>query len=188
MAKYILCFVVCKHSEGNKIVILIAGAPHTGKTRLAQGLLEKYRYPYLSIDHLKMGRIRSGATALTPCDDEKMTAYLWQIVREMIKMVIENEQNLIVEVCYIPFDWENDFGASYRSQMKWFCLVMSESYIRNHFEQIKKYANVAEKRLADSDCTQQKVISYNAHNLAMCRKCHLDYQLIDEKYDIDVRL
>ena len=48
------------------MIILITGASHTGKTVLSQKLLEKYRYPYLSIDHLKMGLIRSGNTSLTP--------------------------------------------------------------------------------------------------------------------------
>ena len=51
----------------NIMIILITGASHTGKTVLAQKLLEKYKYPYLSIDHLKMGLIRSGNTDLTPC-------------------------------------------------------------------------------------------------------------------------
>lgn len=86
------------------MIILITGASHTGKTALAQKLLEKYQYPYVSIDHLKMGFIRSGYTKLTPGDDEKLTDYLWPIVREMIKTAIENRQNLIVEGCYIPFD------------------------------------------------------------------------------------
>ena len=88
------------------MVILIAGGSHTGKTLLAQRLLERYYYPYLSIDHLKMGLIRSGQTALTPEDDRELTAYLWPIVREMVKTAIENRQNLIVEGCYIPFDWK----------------------------------------------------------------------------------
>jgi len=35
------------------MIVLITGASHTGKTVLAQKLLEKYKYPYLSIDHLK---------------------------------------------------------------------------------------------------------------------------------------
>ena len=48
------------------MVILVTGASHIGKTVLAQKLLEKYKYPYLSIDHLKMGLIRSGYTELTP--------------------------------------------------------------------------------------------------------------------------
>ena len=56
------------------MIILIAGASHTGKTLLAQKMLEKYRFPYLSIDHLKMGLIRSGNTGLTPADDEALTA------------------------------------------------------------------------------------------------------------------
>ena len=34
------------------MVILITGASHTGKTALAQRLLEKYHFPYLSLDHL----------------------------------------------------------------------------------------------------------------------------------------
>ena len=66
------------------MVILLSGASHTGKTLLAQKLLEAYRYPYLSIDHLKMGLIRSGQTRLTPMDDDKLTDYLWPILREMI--------------------------------------------------------------------------------------------------------
>ena len=92
------------------MIILITGASHTGKTLFAQKLLEKYHYPYLSIDHLKMGLIRSKNTELTPeSDDERLTEYLWPIGREMIKTAIENEQNLIVEGCYIPFDCEKDF-------------------------------------------------------------------------------
>ena len=97
------------------MVVLISGASHVGKTALAQRLLEKYHYPYLSIDHLKMGLIRSGQTDLTPLsEDERLTEYLWPIVREMIKTAIENKQNLIVEGCYIPFDWSKDFEAEYR--------------------------------------------------------------------------
>ena len=79
------------------MIILIAGASHVGKTALAQKLLEKYGYPYLSIDHLKMGLIRSGNTSLTPLsDDGELTAYLWPIVREMLKTAIESGQNMIV--------------------------------------------------------------------------------------------
>ena len=72
------------------MIIFITGASHTGKTALAQKLLEKYKYPYLSIDHLKMGLIRSGNTELTPMDDNELTEYLWPIVREMTKTAIEN--------------------------------------------------------------------------------------------------
>ena len=97
------------------MIILITGASHTGKTVLAQKLLEKYQYPYLSIDHLKMGLIRSGNTELTPLSaDDDLTAYLWPIVREIIKTAIENSQNLIIEGCYIPFEWKTDFDGEYQ--------------------------------------------------------------------------
>ena len=99
------------------MIILIAGASHTGKTLLAQRILEAYGYPYLSIDHLKMGLIRSGNTMLTPMsDDNDLTEYLWPIVCEMIKTAVENKQNLIIEGCYIPFDWKNYFTEEYLSQ------------------------------------------------------------------------
>ena len=115
------------------MIILIGGASHTGKTLLAQRLLEQYRWPYLSIDHLKMGLIRSGQTDLTPMDDDRLTAYLWLIVREMVKTAIENGQNLIVEGCYIPFDWAAGFEESYRRQIRCVFLVMSRRYITEHF-------------------------------------------------------
>lgn len=95
------------------MVIIITGASHTGKTVLAQRMLEKYKFSYLSIDHLKMGLIRSGNTKLTTQDDDQLTPYLWPIVREMIKTAIENRQNIIVEGCYIPFDWRKDFDQEY---------------------------------------------------------------------------
>ena len=129
------------------MIILITGASHTGKTALAQKLLEKYKYPYLSIDHLKMGLIRSGYTKLTPEDDNELTDYLWPVIREIIKTAIENEQNLIIEGCYIPFNWSQDFEKEYISHIKFFCLVMSENYIRNHFANIKRYASAIENRV-----------------------------------------
>ena len=100
------------------MIVLITGASHTGKTALAQKLLEKYKYPYLSMDHLKMGLIRSGNTKLTPMSDDKLlTEYLWPIVREMIRTAIENKQELIVEGCYIPFNWKKDFEPEYLEKM-----------------------------------------------------------------------
>ena len=104
------------------MIILITGASHTGKTLLAQKMLEKYKYPYLSIDHLKMGLIRSGNTELTPEDDEALTGYLWPIIREIVKTAIENKQNLIIEGCYIPFDWRRDFEERYLSSIRFICV------------------------------------------------------------------
>lgn len=170
------------------MIILIAGASHTGKTRLAQKLLEKYKYPYLSIDHLKMGLIRSGQTDLTVYDDERLTPYLWNIVKEIIKTAIENKQNLIVEGCYIPFEWKNDFISEYLDYIKYYCLVMSENYIENHFDDIIKYANIIENRGDDSDCTKENVLKENLYNLEMCKKFSCNCILINNDYDVDIEL
>ena len=171
------------------MIILITGASHTGKTVLAQKLLEKYKYPYLSIDHLKMGLIRSGNTELAPVSDDKdLTAYLWPIVREMIKTAIENKQNIVVEGCYIPFDWQKDFENEYLKDIKYYCLVMSEEYIRNHFADIKKYANVLENRLDDEWCTLDNVLADNAEMLSLAQRYNANYILIDTQYEVDIDL
>ena len=170
------------------MILLITGASHVGKTALAQRLLEKYQYPYLSIDHLKMGLIRSGNTDLTPMsDDKELTEYLWPIVREMIKTAIENKQNLIVEGCYIPFDWQKDFDAEYLEYIRYYCLVMSEEYIKNHFADIKAYANVIEARI-DDDCTIESVLADNAQFLTLAQKHNVNYIFIEDKYEIDIDL
>ena len=171
------------------MIILVTGASHTGKTALAQKLLEKYKYPYLSIDHLKMGLIRSGNTTLTPVSDEEtLTEYLWPIVREMIKTAIENQQNLIVEGCYIPFTWENDFDAVYLKNIQYYCLIMSEGYITNHFSDIRKYANVVEVRMDDEGCTMETVLRENAKVWEQCQKHKVNHLLIDEEYQVDIEL
>ena len=171
------------------MIILIAGASHTGKTVLAQKLLEKYKYPYLSIDHLKMGLIRSGNTQLTAISDDKdLTAYLWPIVCEMIKTAIENKQNLIVEGCYIPFDWQKNFDFEYLKNIKYYCLVMSEEYIRKHFADIKAYASTIEKRLNDELCTLESVLANNAEVLSLAQRHNVSYILIDDQYEIDIDL
>ena len=169
------------------MIFLIAGASHTGKTALAQKLLEKYQYPYLSIDHLKMGLIRSGNTSLTPeSDDRALTDYLWPVVREIVKTAIENRQNLIVEGCYIPFDWSKSFEEDYLPHIKYRCLVMSEGYIRSHYDEIKRYANAIENRLDDTDCTMESLLRDNGEVLRMCREFGAEMLLIDEEYQVDL--
>lgn len=170
------------------MIVLITGASHTGKTALAQRLLEKYKYPYLSIDHLKMGLIRSGYTKLTPKDDNALMDYLWPIIREIIKTAIENKQNLIIEGCYIPFDWAKGFEKDYLKHIKYYCLIMSENYIKNNFVSIKMYASTIESRLDDTWCTLESVLEDNAQFLELAQKYGTSYILIDDKYEISIDL
>lgn len=170
------------------MVILISGSSHTGKTLLAQKLLEKYKFPYLSVDHLKMGLIRSKNTKLTVEDDDKLTKYLWKIIKEIIKTNIENNQNIIIEGCYIPFDWKNNFNKKYLKEIKYICLVMTEKYIRNNYDNIKMYENIIESRKKQGDIKIDELIEENKYNLDMCRKYGNEYVLIDDKYDINLEI
>ena len=170
-----------------KMVIILTGASHIGKTVLAQRMLEKYKYPYFSIDHLKMGLIRTGMTALTPEDDDELTDYLWPIVREIIKTAVENEQNLIVEGCYIPFDWRNSFDELYLQSIRFICLAMSDEYIDSHFADIKAHASDIEKRLDDSDCTAEQLKQDNRRIIDGFKSNGEHVTLITENYDDPIK-
>lgn len=170
------------------MIVFITGASHTGKTALTQKLLAQYQYPYFSIDHLKMGLIRSGYTHLTPEDDAELTDDLWPILREMAKTAIENHQNLIIEGSYLPFDWKKDFPEEYLPHIRYYCLVMSENYIRNHFQDIKTYANIIEKRKDDDWCTMEHVLEENAKFFALAQKYDANIIFIDDKYEVNMNL
>lgn len=88
---------------------------------------------------------------------------------------IENTQNLIIEGCYIPFDWQKDFTDKYLSKIKYYCIIMSEEYIENNFSDIKKYENLIEKRLQNVAIEKQNLIKENINNLQLCKKYNLDY-------------
>ena len=165
------------------MILLIAGASHTGKTLLAQRMLEKYQYPYLSIDHLKMGLIRSGQTALTPEDDDQLTDYLWPIVREMIKTAIENCQNLVVEGCYIPFRWRQDFDEQYLPHIRFLCLAFSEEYIREHFDEIIGHESDIEHRLFSEDFTAAGLIKDNQAFIDRFRNAGERVEVIRSDYE-----
>lgn len=165
------------------MVILISGATHVGKTKLAQALLESCHYPYLSIDHLKMGLIRSGICPLTVEDDEELTAFMWPILREMIKTAIENEQNLIIEGCYIPFNWEESFTEGYRDFIHYICICMSEGYIDKNYAEITSHASDIESRLDDAYAGKTHLNAENQFFLEGCRQHGCAYWLIEKDYE-----
>ena len=103
------------------MILLIGGSSHVGKTLVAQKLMERTHFPYVSLDHLKMAFIRTKKTDLTVEDDYEMRYFLWPFAAEMVKTAIENDQNMIVE----------------------------GGYIRSNFDTITEKANVIERRLDD---------------------------------------
>ena len=165
------------------MILLLSGASHSGKTLLAQKLMQQYGISHISIDHIKMGLIRSGQTQLTPMDDDKLTDYLWPILREMVKTAVENRQSFILEGCYIPFGWQADFAPQYLEHIRYCCLILSKNYIEQHSDAIRAYACAAEQRLDDSGLDLQQLIAENEQNLAACKAHGLPYILIEDEYN-----
>lgn len=135
-----------------------------------------------------MGLIRSKNTHLTVYDDDKLTNYLWPIIREIMKTAIENNQNLIVEGVYIPFNWEKDFDDIYLKKIKYVCLIMSKNYIENNFDIILKNENTIEKREKSSKELKDIMIKDNIKNLRECEKYNLSYILIDRDYEKEIEI
>ena len=65
---------------------------------------------------------------------------------------------------------------------------MSNKYITNHFNDIKKYANAVENRMEDGSCTIETVLRDNAEILEQCRNYNVNYLLIDDEYQVDIEL
>lgn len=169
------------------MVILIGGSSHVGKTLFAQKLMEQLHYPYLSLDHLKMGFIRTGKTDITVNDDCEMRYFLWPFAAEMIKTAIENRQNLIVEGCYIPAEWRDSFSPVYLAEIRCVFLLMSEPYLTRHFDAVKQYANVIERRIDDRP-DQKRLIACSRGFLEDCIEHDIPYVMIDGAFDGDAIL
>ena len=65
---------------------------------------------------------------------------------------------------------------------------MSETYIKQNFASIKKYANAIENRLDDEWCTIESVLEDNAQFFELAKKHGVNYVLIDDEYDISIDL
>ena len=70
-------------------------------------------------------------------------------IEQKLKTAIENDQNMIVEGCYIPREWKESFSDEYLSHIYCTFITMSEDYIRRHFDAIKSKASVIEHRIDD---------------------------------------
>ena len=166
------------------MILLIGGSSHTGKTLLAQRLLERLQYPVLSLDHLKMGFIRTGRTDLTVEDDPEMREFLWPFAVEIIKTAVENDQNLIVEGCYMPSDWPLAFTPEYLEHIRGVFLVMSERFLREHFNEVCAKANVIEKRLDDHPDLERLILCSQGFK-EDCIEAGTPYLEIDGHFDTE---
>ena len=110
------------------------------------------------------------------------------VVEQSMQTSIENNQNFIIEGCYIPFYWKDDFEKSYLKQIKYICLIMTEKYIDTNYNNIKLYENVIEDRKCPGDIDIEELKQENKNNLELCKKYGNDYILIHDEYDVDLIL
>jgi len=171
------------------MIILISGIGSTGKTLMAQKLLEKYHIPYLSIDHLKMGIYRGSKNCgFTPLDSSKVIGdQLWPIVKGMIMTNIENEQHIVIEGCYLSPDYLKDFDEDYSEKIIPVFFSFSENYIRENFETaIMRYRNVIESRMWPEERTENELIKEHKEFKAQCLQAGVSYFEIENDYEKEI--
>ena len=101
----------------------------------------------------------------------------------MVKTAVENEQNLIVEGCYIPFDWRQDFDEQYLTQIRFVCLAMTAEYIENHFDEIISHESEVETRLVEADCTIAGLTADNESYIEGFQNAGEHVVIIDDDYE-----
>ena len=163
------------------MIYLLAGGTHTGKTHFALDLVRRHPMLSLSIDHLKMGLIRSKTIDLRVDQDAQLTEVLWPITREIIRTAIENEQHLIVEGCCIPATWADDLTDAKRSHIHCLFLLFSARYLDAHREAMQAHACCIEQR-ADDAIDWAELLRDNRRLLAEVKRAGASYLLIDEAY------
>lgn len=169
------------------MVILIGGAGCAGKTLMAQKLLEIYKIPYLSIDHLKMGLFRAGNCGFTPCDDRELLAEkLWPVLKGIIMTNIENSQNIIIEGCYLLPAKIAELEPEYMKHIVSFFMIFSNDYIKKNFSSaIIGNMGVIEARCYDGDWTEEQYISDNMRLKALCAKNGANCFEISKNYETE---
>jgi 2-phosphoglycerate kinase len=167
------------------MVILIGGVSCTGKTVMAQRLLEKYKIPYLSIDHVKMGLIRGNKYcdfSATDSDDE-LTGKLWPIVKGIIKTNIENGQHIIIEGCYIPPEYISDFEPEYLEQIIALYIGFSKNYLEKHFASgIVGHISEIEQKDCNDYVNPDNFIKLHTQLKELCSKSNATFFEIDDDY------
>ncbi len=58
------------------------------------------------------------------------------------------------------------------------CLIMGKRHIGNHFDNIKKYADIIEKRPSDESCTSENVLEDNAQAIEIAQRHNVNYVYI----------
>ncbi len=166
------------------MIVFLGGESCTGKTRLAQTLLEHYSIPYLSLDHLKMGWIRAGqASFQADSPDETIAAALWPIVKGIAQTAIENRQHLTMEGCYLLPSLMDEFRQQFPSQTLCFAIGFSAGYIQNHLDSgILANRCVIEYRKFPEERSAEEMIRQHRHWKTQCGRYHIPYFEIEADY------
>lgn len=168
------------------MIILIGGESHGGKTLMAQRLLEKYKISYLSIDHIKMGLIRGlDKCEFTALDkDEKISKKLWGVIKGIINTCIENNQNLIIEGCYLPPDKVKEIISE---KIIAVYIGFSKEYLEGKFNNILEFENIIEKRNYPEDREKSDYIEANLKLKEKCIENNLPYFEINNDYEEEIK-
>lgn len=165
----------------DEMIVLIGGVGHTGKTLLSQRLLEQYRIPSTSLDHLKMGL----AGGFPGCGFGPEDSWKWigermaGMVENMLRVCRENGQSILLEGCYLmPEQAKKEMEKGAAAVF----LAFGDGYIDRNFQRILDFENVIERRRFPGDLSLQKLKEENCQIKEACRRAGVPLVEVSEDY------
>lgn len=166
------------------MVVLIGGSSHVGKTMIARKLVEKYGWECICLDYLKNAFQKAEIAGFENLDDVGMRHRMWPFVAQIIKGALSSGRNLILEGCYIPAEWKESFSSEQLEDIRAVFIIMSESYIRKHMDEIESFSDVVEKRENDF-LDEERLVRCSADFKADCLGNETFYIEIEDEYDTE---
>ena len=171
------------------MVILIGAESLTGKTLMAQKLLETYKIPYMSVDHLKMGLYRANINCgFEPADsNDIIEKHLWPILKGIAETNIENNQSIIIEGCYIYPNRIKEFLDEYINQIIPVFMGFSKQYLEGNFtSRVLKFKSSIELRDIPEERPLEWFIEAHEKWKMLCKESNIQYFEINNDYENDV--
>jgi putative acetyltransferase len=166
-------------------VFLIGGVGGTGKTLLASKLMRVLHIPYVSIDHLMMGMVRSDPDChFSPLDSgETIGRHMWPFLKAVIQTNIENNHSIILEGFQLQPEWVTDFTEEYQKHIIPVFIGFSEQYLRSNLvSNIRKHRHVVERRENEA-LNIESLITQHLRLKSECVKHQVTHFEIDESYE-----
>jgi putative acetyltransferase len=164
------------------MIYFVAGAARAGKTYMAKRLMAMLGIPLLELDYLKMG-FANGLPeyGIHPFQDEATLGnLLWPYVKGIIKAMVENEDDYIIEGCYVLPEFAAEARQKHGGVIRACFLGYADMSLSEKLAEVRRYGGESGDPLRDYDDDAavsdiQRFISYSQFVRKECARLGFPY-------------